>query len=301
MTSSTHDRRRGFTLIELLVVIAIIAILIALLLPAVQKVRSAAARMQCQNNLKQIALAIHNYEGTYKKVPPGWAITLTNVPVPGWGWGSFILPYIEQSALYNQLKPDDSGKTAMPYPTTQPLLAQPLAIYTCPADPGNAINTSMDGFAKGNYVCNREVLGPTGNPPPGKPTGLSILKIQDGSSNTILVGEREFYYTTGAIWAGRDNTDAGFEGRPGQGMNEKMPGTPPPPHDPWVDCRRLGVSSFHDGGCNFALCDGSVRLISQNVEVDPRDSLCDYPPNYTNFVFQNLYHPADGNVINWNF
>src|SRR5205085_2131711 len=104
-----HFKRRGFTLIELLVVIAIIAILIALLVPAVQKVREAAARTQCTNNLKQIGLGLHNFEGTFKRLPPlyGGAKNLASVKFPS-TWGSthvFILPYIEQDNLYKLMSP----------------------------------------------------------------------------------------------------------------------------------------------------------------------------------------------------
>src|SRR3954463_14633859 len=104
-----RERRRAFTLIELLVVIAIIAILIALLVPAVQKVRDAAARMQCQNNLKQIGLAVHNYESAYKRLPPAFKgdvpAAYPGFPAYFFSWSALALvnPYLEQTAIYNKM------------------------------------------------------------------------------------------------------------------------------------------------------------------------------------------------------
>src|SRR5579871_1213290 len=131
-------KRRGFTLIELLVVIAIIAILIALLVPAVQKVREAASRLQCQNNLKQIGLAMHGYNDTYKKLPQGWLnVRGTGNPSPGWSWSIVILPFIEQAPLYNQINPDVTTPGGAPTNgAVFTLLQSPIAIYRCPSDSG---------------------------------------------------------------------------------------------------------------------------------------------------------------------
>jgi prepilin-type N-terminal cleavage/methylation domain-containing protein/prepilin-type processing-associated H-X9-DG protein len=202
--------RRAFTLIELLVVIAIIAVLVGLLLPAVQKAREAAARSQCQNNLKQMGLALQNYHDSWKVLPYGYkatgaysdGATDTN---PGWGWATYILPYLEQANLYKSLNlslnvqdPSNTGIQVM------------LKSYLCPSDnlppaafsvPGSNVLAAPSSYAACTGGDESAVNAATGLGVFYRNSKTALTDIRDGTSTTILVGERAWGNAQG-IWAG---------------------------------------------------------------------------------------------------
>jgi prepilin-type N-terminal cleavage/methylation domain-containing protein/prepilin-type processing-associated H-X9-DG protein len=293
--------RRGFTLIELLVVIAIIAILIGLLVPAVQKVREAAARAQCVNNLKQIGLALHAFHDTYKRFPPEGATDANN----RWGWAVAILPYLEQGNLFRGLGSPNifSTTSTMPgsattiFPSTGTALLQTrIPTYLCPSDPEQSdTNDNFNNYGASNYVISEGVIS-------WLDTSLGatrIASITDGTSNTILAGERDRQIGIGAIWAGRRNTGGSVGGaareRPntpylGNRGSKCCSGEQPSPPDP---CRRGGFSSGHTGGVNFVFCDGAVRFISETIETDPTMVGCG-APRKSNYLYQKLYWLNDG-------
>jgi prepilin-type N-terminal cleavage/methylation domain-containing protein len=203
------SRRRAFSLIELLVVIAIIAVLIGLLLPAVQKVREAAARGKCANNLKQIGLACHNYENTFGCLPPNGSLQTAVSPVPfnGLPFSALarILPYIEQSALYSQA---DFKVSALSQPA---VIGQRVATYICPSDPNDKLCTTNPptfpptyptcyGAGLGDWFLEQFTTGRFGNgafPWANYPEqrGLRLSDITDGTASTIGFSEIKAFTT----------------------------------------------------------------------------------------------------------
>src|SRR5262245_14076397 len=213
-----NTRRSGFTLIELLVVIAIIAILIGLLVPAVQKVREAAARASCQNNLKQLGLAMHTYHDNYKKFPYGEGPGNPADPIKTrrgccWGdWQTLILPYLEQGNIFkgyvNLGGSDLTGPRYGASPNVENVTSKRLEVLTCPSDNPNpgAITTTIKGvtyaITSHNYVVNYgntnnyqlDITTPVAQKFGGAPFGWApvscrITDITDGTSNTLLASE----------------------------------------------------------------------------------------------------------------
>jgi prepilin-type N-terminal cleavage/methylation domain-containing protein/prepilin-type processing-associated H-X9-DG protein len=290
--------RTGFTLIELLVVIAIIAILIGMLLPAIHKVRESANRLKCQNNLKQMALAVHNFVGVSNYFPSDLSYnynTIGNIYFVTWPIA--ILPYVEQENTFIQIQSTNT--------------CPPLLLFSCPSDPrGFPISgpQTSPGYGLTSYVA---VVGTeyssTANwaapifdnqvgiifnsglqeMDPG-PAPSTVLSIQDGTSNTVMIGERppapdgnvgwlssvSVEWEIGAASASVHVPYTYSDGRDDvYGVTEPVqPGATPceipsyfAPAYPGNYCNTNHLGSFHSGGANFAFGDGSVRFISYSA------------------------------------
>ncbi|MCR9197345.1 MAG: DUF1559 domain-containing protein [Planctomycetaceae bacterium] len=299
MSVRARPFRNGFTLIELLVVIAIIAILIALLLPAVQQAREAARRSACKNNMKQLALAMHNYESSFRILPPGYihkfgpsGSGLEQANHAGLAWGAMLLPQLEQTALYDQFVAE--------IPVWDIRNLEPrevhLSVFLCPSDPYSADtfvvrdenSSPVERYATASYAAN---WGPSDasvnlDDTPLRSQGVfyrnsntRVRDIADGLSNTLALGER----TNGPIPGGASGGGhAVFETAWSAAVRDvdDLPDdhghmvlfeTQFRPNQMGGDDK--GLSAPHVGISQFAMCDGSVRAISENIDAGVYNAL----------------------------
>jgi prepilin-type N-terminal cleavage/methylation domain-containing protein/prepilin-type processing-associated H-X9-DG protein len=280
-------QRRGFTLIELLVVIAIIAILIGLLLPAVQKVREAAARIQCQNNLKQIGIALHAYHDDHRIFPPH----MVDNPLPPYSannplrhsWITFLLPYLEQSNLAKQY----NWKVSWDNPANASVIVIDLPILVCPTSGSRVATSATFSGAAHDYGSNSGVSINQRNVQNNPwldaatlqafhgPFSKKLTHLTDGTSTTIMViedagvpdlwrgGKRQSTSSnlslTRAPWASFSSQIA-LDGASADGQTQ--PGPCP------INCSNEDEPySFHPGGVNLLFADGSVRFVQQGINI----------------------------------
>ena len=261
------NRRKGFTLIELLVVIAIIAILIGLLLPAVQKVREAASRMKCTNQLKQMGLAIHGYNDANMRLPAAYAGS------PSGGNGKTnanalycLLPYLELTALYDSSTDPVNGAStpALPGPQQNFVRSRPVTAFLCPSasiEPAGLWAGRVD-WATCHYGFNSPLLGFIANNYSPADRGLSVARIADGTSNTVVFAERAAIHSDGTanLWChGGWNADY----MPIFGHNGDYSVFQQAPKQSAVT--KFGTQSPHGQTMNVGLADGSVRGISSGM------------------------------------
>ena len=294
-TPEPRRRPSGFTLIELLVVIAIIGILIALLLPAVQKVRSAAQRISCGNNLKQIGLALHAYHDANGTFPPGNVYTGSD-NYRG-SWAIYLLPFVEQEALYRLYDFDLLNWD----PVNELVREASVSVYMCPADvnagkvlkpeSGNGFDVNyrtgsyraMSGRTNGyNYF---DFGGPDQSPEDLPPEWRGVMhvveayslrperiaNITDGTATTFMAGERMTvtHENRSTFWAySHASYSASAAMADSRFLRNDYDGCAIDPPAGTVNTCKRAWGSMHPGGVNFVLCDGSVRFISTSVDMN---------------------------------
>ncbi|MCA9070580.1 MAG: DUF1559 domain-containing protein [Planctomycetaceae bacterium] len=261
-----NSTRIGFTLIELLVVIAIIAILIALLLPAVQQAREAARRAVCKSNLKQIGIAIHNYNEAHGTFPPGWIAARRGATTDHnnyFGWPAMLPPYLDQAALHRQL----DFNVALDEGPNPGLISTVLPVYRCPSDTYQTTYVAeISGVELGvsNYpgLGGQVLCAPNDTGVFGQNSSTRMRDITDGTSNTFLVGERIAEQPIAdriPVWVGVYLTEE-------QGKNfEVILGWTQIPLNRDL-LSEHGFSSRHPQGAHFLFCDGRVRFVNSSID-----------------------------------
>jgi prepilin-type N-terminal cleavage/methylation domain-containing protein len=310
-------RRPAFTLVELLVVIAIIAILIGLLLPAVQSAREAGRRMSCGNNLKQIALACLQYESALKMFPPA-IIGRVSVTSGNWGALPLLFPFLEELPFHAAIFPngspthqDNGNSVEFPPPVSlSPSLQLSPISLTCPSGVEDKINRLFAGYGTTNYLPNGYPLWASSSDR-GFAGQLRITQITDGTSKTILWSERDGFRASSdrhaGTWVGMPPrmsnggvTRAACLGEGYYPPNTRVNISAGTGSDP--NCRRFAWASKHPGGVQAAMFDGAVRLISESID-SATLSYCNVrgfdaiPVNQRGRVMQNLAMHDDGNPL----
>jgi prepilin-type N-terminal cleavage/methylation domain-containing protein/prepilin-type processing-associated H-X9-DG protein len=251
---SSARRTSAFTLIELLVVIAIIAVLVGLLIPAVQKVREAASRTACTNNLRQIGIALHAHHDSHGAFPPGgieWRPP-QNKTKRQLAWSVFLLPYLEQEALFRKL----DLSTPFDSPENAGAAATVLPVYLCPSSRRTATLVQGRGACDYGGIYGERITGPN-NPPKGTmlyDQPIRIRMISDGTSQTLIVSE-DGDWPDGQWINGLNIFDQAFA------INQ----APPFEND---------IRGDHPGGAYGLFCDGSVRFLQEGMALRVLAAIC---------------------------
>ncbi len=265
-----RNPRCGLSLLELLVVIAIITALIGILLPAIQRVRAAASRASCTNNLHQIAMALHQYHDSQHAIPA--ATSTRDTKFPFIAWSARILPQLEQEAAWRDAEVDCRLQASF---SGHRNLAREMAVFVCPAD-GRRKGTDPDGITAGfnHYLGNAGKLWPSWDGMLYPNSAVKFAGVTDGLSNTILVGERPPSADNSFGWwyAGAGQTlDGELDSHiVAYTWNRTFRAPTCPRNRPYTYspgradnmCDAFHFWSLHPGGANFAFADGSVRFLS---------------------------------------